>query len=340
MKHIIKPLLGNGKKVVVNGAEVAWKTNGNGNGNGNGLARSYAKEQRALAKANTSTSVQKEVYVEPTVKPIDDAVDNHLTRKRGSIDVAIPVEELQKRLTEDLRIAGVKGDIDLMIPRRQPGPLGNEAQTLYRNYQQEWMTRTSKKQDKSLYAELDGERFFGDVKEKGKRLAIRNVRKKLDETALTMSSRDLAIAIQTLDPKDLKTWNRSLEAAPRGWEAHHLNMIKLMTVMTEGLPENEMKAFFKHLERRYGLSTGNSVYNKVNLPPDIHDWVHAEMTKIGLEYRKSLFNKKTPIKERLKYMQLYVKKMDHIQRYIYKKMSARKSVSSKLRPENLQFRAN
>ena len=155
-----------------------------------------------------------------------------------------------------------------------------------------------------------------------------------------MSSRDLAIAIQTLDSKDLKSWNRSLEAAPRGWEAHHLNMIKLISNMTEGLSEDEMKQFFRHLTRRYGLHTGNSVFNKVNLPYDVHDWVHAEMTKIGLDYRKVEFNKNTPMKVRLKYMKLYAKKMDHIQRYIYKKMSARKSVVSKLRPENRQFRAN
>lgn len=70
MKHIIKPLLGNGKKVLANGADVVAKNGKNGlNGNGNGLARTYAKEQRALAKANTSTFVPEPEagYVEPSI---------------------------------------------------------------------------------------------------------------------------------------------------------------------------------------------------------------------------------------------------------------------------------
>lgn len=342
MKAIIKPLLGNGKKVLSNGADVLGKNGKNGlNGNGNGLASSYAREQRALSKANTSTPVQEtEIFTPTNNLAKEQAVDNHLAKRRGSINVAMPIEELKERLTTDLKNAGVKGEIDLMIPARKPGPLGTDAQTVYRNYQQEWMTQTDKAQKESLYAELEGERFFGDVKEKGKRLAIRNVRKKLDETVTTMSSRDLAIVQQTLNPKELKTWNRSLQAAPRGWEAHHLNMIKLMSLLTEGLNPEGARSMFKHLGRRYGLYTGNSVFNKVNLPADVHDWVHAEMTKIGLEYRKALFNKNTPIRERVKYMQLYVQKMEHIQRYIYKKMSARKVVRSKLRPENRQFRVN
>ena len=338
MKEIIKPLLGSGKKVLTNSADVVAKKGLDGN---ESLALSYAREQRALSKANVSTPVQEtEIFAPTNNLAKEQAVDNHLTQKRGSINVAMPIEELKERLTTDLKNAGVKGEIDLMIPKRRPGPLGTDAQTVYRNYQQEWMTQTDKAQKESLYAELDGERFFGDVKEKGKRLAIRNVRQKLDETVTTMSSRDLAIVQQTLDPKELKTWNRSLQAAPRGWEAHHLNMIKLMSLLTEGLNPEGARSMFKHLGRRYGLYTGNSVFNKVNLPADVHDWVHAEMTKIGLEYRKALFNENTPIRERVKYMQLYVQKMEHIQRFIYKKMSARKAVRSKLRPENRQFRAN
>ena len=342
MKAIIKPLLGNGKKVLSNGADVLGKNGKNGlNGNGNGLASSYAREQRALSKANTSTPVQEtEIFTPTNNLAKEQAVDNHLAKRRGSINVAMPIEELKKRLTTDLKNAGVKGEIDLMIPARKPGPLGTDAQTVYRNYQQEWMTQTDKAQKESLYAELEGERFFGDVKEKGKRLAIRNVRQKLDETVTTMSSRDLAITLQTIDPKELKTWNRSLQAAPRGWEAHHLNMIKLMSVLTEGLNPEQARNMFTHLGRRHGLYTGNSVFNKVNLPADVHDWVHAEMTKIGLEYRKALFDENTPIRERVKYMLDYVDKMKHIQRFIYKKMSARKAVRSKLRPENRQFRVN
>jgi hypothetical protein len=343
MKHIIKPLLGNGKKVISNGADVVAKNGKNGlNGNGNGLASSYAREQRALSKANASTPVQEtEIFVPTNNLAKEQAVDNHLSKRRGSINVAMPIEELKERLTADLKNAGVKGEIDLMIPARKPGPLGTDAQTVYRNYQQEWSAKTDLKQDKSLYAELNGERYFGDVKNKKTgRLAIRSVRKKLDETVLTTTSRDLAIAEQTLDPADLKSWNRALEAAPRGWEAHHLNMVKLMSNMAEGLNPEGRRALYTHLYRRYGLHTGNSVYNKVNLPADIHDWVHAEMTKIGLDFKAIKFNEKTSIKERMKFVQLYVKQMDHIQRYIYKKMSARKAVRSKLRPENRQFRVN
>lgn len=311
------------------------------------LSKQYAKGQRQKAKAITTPiktvkapiEKPKEIVLDTPNYALDDAVDNHLTKKRGTVNVAMPLNELELRLTEDLKRVGLKGEINLLEPTRRAGPLG-EGQTLYRNYQEAWMKQTDRPQKESLYAELDGERFFGDVKEKKKRLAIRNVRQKLDETALTMSSRDLAIIEQTLDEKDLKSWNRSLQATPRGWEAHHLNMIKLMSNLTEGLGLEAKQQFFKHLSRRYGLSTGNSVFNKVNLPYDIHDWVHAEMTKIGLDYRKVVFNKNTPMKTRLKYMQLYAKKMDHIQRYIYKKMSARKSVRSRLTPESRQFRSN
>jgi len=349
MKSIIKPLLGNGKKVVSNGADVVVKNGKNGknglNGNGNGiesLARASANAEVAKVKANQSTFVPETEYFAPNNNLArEQAVDNHLTKRRGSVDVAMPIDELQDRLTTSLREAGVKGEIDLMIPARKPGPLGREPQTLYRNYQQEWSTRTGKKQDQSLYAELDGERYFGDVKDKkAGRLAIRSVRQKLDESVRTGTSRDLAIIEQTIEPEDLKSWNRSLDAAPRGWEAHHLNMVKLMSNMAEGLNPEGRRALYTHLYRRYGLKTGNSVYNKVNLPADIHDWVHAEMTKIGLDFKKVVFNENTPIKERMKFVKRYVKQMDHIQRYIYKKMSSRKAVVSKLRPENRQFRAN
>ena len=89
-------------------------------------------------------------------------------------------------------------------------------------------------------------------------------------------------------------------------------------------------AIYKHLGRRYNLFTGNSVFNKVNLPPDIHDWVHAEMDRIGINYRKIKFDKNTSIKQRMKYIKDYARKMDEIQRFIYKKMSQRPSVASKL----------
>ena len=125
MKHIIKPLLGNGKKVLANGADVLAKNGKNGlNGNGNELARSYAKKQRALAKANTSTSVQEEVFVEPTVKPVDDAVDNHLSRRRDTVDVAMPLDELETTLIKSLEEVGVTG-VNLTQPIRRKGPLGD-----------------------------------------------------------------------------------------------------------------------------------------------------------------------------------------------------------------------
>ena len=329
MKHIIKPLLGNGKKVLANGADVVAKNGKNGlNGNGNGsLASSYAKKQRALAKANTSTSVQEEVFVEPTVKPIDDAVDNHLSRRRDTVDVAMPLDELETTLLKSLEEVGVTG-VSLTQPIRRKGPLG-DATTLYRNYGQAWQ-QSGKAQKESLYAELDGERFFTDVKDKKTgRLAIRNVRSKLDESIRTNSARDIAISEQTLNEADLRTWHRTLKTQ-RGWEAHHLNMIKLISNIVNGMDLNGRTAIYRHLGRRYNLFTGNSVFNKINLPPDIHDFVHAEMDRIGINYRKINFDKNTPLKTRLKYIKQYAKKMDQLQEYIYKQMSQRPSVASRL----------
>lgn len=328
MKHIIKPLLGNGKKVLANGADVLAKNGKNGlNGNGNELARSYAKKQRALAKANTSTSVQEEVFVEPTVKPVDDAVDNHLSRRRDTVDVAMPLDELETTLIKSLEEVGVTG-VNLTQPIRRAGPLG-DATTLYRNYGQAWQ-QSGRAQKESLYAELDGERFFTDVKDKKTgRLAIRNVRDKLDESVRTGSARDIAIAEQTYNEADLRTWHRTLKTQ-RGWEAHHLNMIKLISNIVNGMDLNGRTAIYRHLGRRYNLFTGNSVFNKINLPPDIHDFVHAEMDRIGINYRKINFDKNTPLKTRLKYIKQYAKKMDQLQEYIYKQMSQRPSVASRL----------
>ena len=92
MKQIIKPLLGNGKKALVTSADLAVKTakrkngllknglNGNGNGNGNGLAGSYAREQRAKAKANQSTFVPEETVAELSYKPSDNYVKQQRQR--------------------------------------------------------------------------------------------------------------------------------------------------------------------------------------------------------------------------------------------------------------------
>ena len=53
-----------------------------------------------------------------------------------------------------------------------------------------------------MYAELDGERFFGDVKDKKTgRLAIRSVSDKLNESIKGTDSRALAIEEQSLDKK-------------------------------------------------------------------------------------------------------------------------------------------
>tara|TARA_B100000073_G_scaffold347627_1_gene362601 strand:- start:45 stop:1019 length:975 start_codon:yes stop_codon:yes gene_type:complete len=321
-KHIIKPLLGKGKKVLANGADVLASNGKNGS-----VVQSYVNQQRALAKANTSTSVQKEVFIEPTVKPIDEAVDNHLYRRRDTVNVAMPLDELETTLLKSLKEVGVTG-VDITQPIRRSGPLG-DATTLYRNYGQAWQ-KSGRAQKESLYAELDGERFFTDVKDKKTgRLAIRNVRDKLDESIRTGSARDIAIAEQTLNEADLRRWHRTLKTQ-RGWEAHHLNMIKLISNIVNGMDLNGRTAIYRHLGRRYNLFTGNSVFNKINLPPDIHDFVHAEMDRIGINYRKINFNKNTPLKKRLKYIKQYAKKMDQLQEFIYKQMSQRPSVASRL----------
>ena len=93
MKHIIKPLLGNGKKALVTSADLAVKTakrkngllknglNGN-NGNGDGLAGSYARKQvdKAKARADESTFVQKEKVVDLSYKSSDNYVKQQKQR--------------------------------------------------------------------------------------------------------------------------------------------------------------------------------------------------------------------------------------------------------------------
>ena len=54
------------------------------------------------------------------------------------------------------------------------------------------------------------------------------------------------------------------------------------------------------------------------------------MERIGLQYQNVIFDEKTPLKKRIKFIQDYVKKMDEIQQFIYKEMSTRPSVAAKL----------
>lgn len=299
------------------------------------LAKHFAKQQRAKAKAVAKSIVpEPEVVLKPNVNPVEQAVDTHLNgmRARGTIDVSMPLLELTSRLTKDLQDAGLKGPITLAYPVRKKGKLGKGPQTLYRNYQQEWQ-KTGRPQDESLYAELDGERFFGDVKNKAEgRLAIRSVSDKLNESIKGTDSRGIAILEQSEDKELMKKWNSYLKPPKDGetYEAHHLNMIKLISRMVNGLNLNQRTAVYRHLGRRYGLYTGNDPRNKVNLTFSIHKKVHREMERIGLQYQNVIFDEKTPLKKRMKFIQDYVKKMDEIQKFIYKEMSKRPSVAAKL----------
>ena len=306
-------------------SKINGKLNGNGNGNGNGL--------RNGVKANQSTFVPEPeaVVLETNKEAVEVATDQHLKKQqlRGVISVEQPLIDFEKSLTKSLQDAGYTGDINLSYPKRQSGPLGDK-QTPYRNYAQLWYNETDRPLKESLYAAKDGDRYFSNVADKSTgRLSIRNLNQKLDEVIGQNDWRGIAIAEQTADPVDLKTWNQTLKTE-RGWEAHHLNMIKLISNIVNGMNLEGRKAVYRHLGRRYNLWTGNSVYNKVNLPPDIHDWVHAEMDRIGINYRKIKFDENTSIKKRIKYIKNYAKKMDEIQRFIYKKMSERASVASKL----------
>lgn len=299
------------------------------------LAKHFAKGQRAKAKAVAKSIVpEPEVVLKPTVNPVDQAVDTHLNgmRARGTIDVSMPLLELTSRLTKDLQDAGLEGPITLATPVRKKGKLGKGPQTLYRNYQQEWQ-KTGRPQEESLYAELDGERFFGDVKDKAEgRLAIRSVSDKLNESIKGTDSRGIAILEQSEDKELMKKWNSYLKPPKDGetYEAHHLNMIKLISRMVNGLNLNQRTAVYRHLGRRYGLYTGNDPRNKVNLTFSIHKKVHRKMERIGLQYQNVIFDEKTPLKKRIKFIQDYVKKMDEIQQFIYKEMSTRPSVAAKL----------
>ena len=302
---------------------------------GTDLAKKQAVKVHLNKVQNRFTQVvpieqPKEVVQETFNRPKDEFVDNKLKnlKNRGVISANQPYESFHEGLVKDLKNAGVDGDIDLTLPKRQAGPLGDK-QTIYRNYGQKWQ-ETGRPQKESMYAELDGERFFTDVKDKSTgRLAIRSLGKKLDEVTLQNDWRSWSITEQTADPKALKSWNQNL-VTPSGWEGHHLNMVKLISNIANGLDLEGRQAIYKHLGRRYNLWTGNSVFNKINLPPDIHDWVHAEMDRIGINYRKINFDENTSMRERLKYIRQYSKKMDEIQRFIYKKMSERASVASKL----------
>lgn len=320
----VKPKGINNSRLIQTGSEALTE--------GNLAKQAFVKERvnRNLNRA-VPTEEPKERFQETFSRPLDVSVDDTLKnlKRREVIAADQPLDDFIEGLETSLRNAGYNGDIDLTLPKRPPGPL-KDKQTAYRNYSQLWYNETDKPLKESLYAELDGQRFFSDVKDKSTgRLAIRNLGVKLDEVTLQNDWRSWAIIEQTGDPKAVRAWNQNL-VTPSGWEGHHLNMVKLISNIANGLDLEGRQALYRHLGRRYNLWTGNSVFNKINLPPKIHDLVHAEMERIGISYRKIKFDENTPMRVRLKYIRQYSKKMDEIQRFIYKKMSERPSVASKL----------
>ena len=97
-RHIIEPLLNGGTKALKeNGPSVK------------SLARASANAEVTKVKANQSTFVPEvqENRIEVTNHALDDSVDNHLTRKRDTVDVSRPLDELEQVLLKNLEDVGI-----------------------------------------------------------------------------------------------------------------------------------------------------------------------------------------------------------------------------------------
>ena len=166
--------------------------------------------------------------------------------------------------------------------------------------------------------------FFADYKEVTKkypegRLAFRDILQKLDESATHNTQRLFAVELQTLDKADLKKWYQSLEV-PQNWEGHHLNQIKLLSVLTEYLSPSQAVEIFKYIQETHGLFTGASVGNKMAIPKPLHRAVHGEMKTLGLDWMKLNFKDMTIDEIKVFIDTTYAPKMLEIQEYVFDHM--------------------
>ena len=111
-----------------------------------------------------------------------------------------------------------------------------------------------------------------------------------------------------------------------GDEAHHLNELHLIGVMTDGRSIDSQLSVIKQLNDEL-IFTGNSTFNKFNLPVKVHDRVHNEMRRVFAEYKNIDFTKMSNDQLVNFFKTDYKPKIQEIQEIIFSEMQLHKKTN-------------
>ena len=180
---------------------------------------------------------------------------------------------------------------------------------------------------KSLYAVIDTadgpKKYFPDFKGgKANRAAVISLDAKLARVKITNKKRWQRILNQTLNKEDIGNWHTKM-AKKLGDEAHHLNELHLIGVMTDGRSIDSQLSVIKQLNDEL-IFTGNSTFNKFNLPVKVHDRVHNEMRRVFAEYKNIDFTKMSNDQLVNFFKTDYKPKIQEIQEIIFSEMQLHK----------------
>ena len=160
-------------------------------------------------------------------------------------------------------------------------------------------------------------KYFADSKVTGRINPI-SLDKKLDRQKIVNVERWKRILNQTLDPEDLGKWHSKM-AKELGDEAHHLNELHLVGVMTEGRSADSIASVIKRLNNEM-IFTGNSTFNKINLPKPVHNRIHVKMREVFADYKNIDFTKMSDDQLVNFFKTDYKLKMQQIQETIFSEM--------------------
>ena len=187
---------------------------------------------------------------------------------------------------------------------------------------------------KSAYVVIDTvdgpKKYFADPKVSGgSRINPVSLDAKLDRQKIAGVNRWKRILNQTVHKKDIGNWHTKM-AKQLGDEAHHLNELHLVAVMTDGRSADSIASVIKQINKEM-IFTGNSTFNKINLPKSVHKQIHGKMREVFANYKNIDFTKMSN-KELVNFFKTdYKVKMNEINETIFSEMM--KSKHGKYKPK-------
>lgn len=187
---------------------------------------------------------------------------------------------------------------------------------------------------KSAYVVIDTvdgpKKYFADPKVSGgSRINPVSLDAKLDRQKIAGVNRWKRILNQTVHKKDIGNWHTKM-AKQLGDEAHHLNELHLVAVMTDGRSADSIASVIKQINKEM-IFTGNSTFNKINLPKSVHKQIHGKMREVFADYKNIDFTKMSN-KELVNFFKTdYKVKMNEINETIFSEMM--KSKHGKYKPK-------